>query len=102
MTILTQNIWGGAPPWALRRRSLARRIAALRPDLIGLQEVHAPEPSGGTSQAHDLVRLAGGYQVIFAPGRIAPSGRCEGVAVLCHHPIRDWSVVALSRDRGDR
>src|SRR4051794_36697907 len=72
MIILTQNIWGGAPLWWLRRRSLARRIAHLRPDVVGLQEVHAPDPGGGASQAHELGGLAGGYHAIFAPGRVTP------------------------------
>ena len=49
--VLTQNIWGGAPFWNLRRRSLARRISRLRPDIIGLQEVHSPNPEGEMSQA---------------------------------------------------
>src|SRR4051812_1587996 len=43
LIVLTQNIWGGAPLWKFRCRSLARRIARLRPDIIGLQEVHAPD-----------------------------------------------------------
>jgi endonuclease/exonuclease/phosphatase family metal-dependent hydrolase len=101
MLILTQNIWGGAPFWRLRRRSLARRIARLRPDIIGLQEVHAPDGSGSTSQAHELAELAGGYETIFAPGRVAPSGRCEGVAVLTRHTLRESRVRLLSQDRDD-
>jgi endonuclease/exonuclease/phosphatase family metal-dependent hydrolase len=101
MIVLTQNVWGGGPFWSLRRKSLARRIAQLRPDVIGLQEVHAPNPDGGSSQAHDLGDLTGGYQVIFAPGRVTPSGRCEGVAILSRHAIREHSVVSLSQDRDD-
>jgi endonuclease/exonuclease/phosphatase family metal-dependent hydrolase len=101
MIVLTQNIWGGAPLWKLRRRSLARRITRLRPDIIGLQEVHAPDQSGLTSQAHHLGDLAGGYHTVFAPGRVTPSGRCEGVAILSRLPIREHSVAALTLDRSD-
>src|SRR4051812_48367556 len=99
--VLTQNLWGGAPFWGLRRRSLARGLARLRPDVVGLQEVHAPDPVGETSQAHQLADRAGGYRVVFAPGRVTPSGRCEGVAILSRHPIVGHSVEALTMDRGD-
>src|SRR4051812_43847280 len=101
LTVLTQNIWGGAPLWKLRCRSLSRRIARLRPDIIGLQEVHAPDANGEMGQAHQLAGLAGDYHVLFAPGRIAPSGACEGVAILSRHPIREHSVGPLTLDRGD-
>jgi len=99
--VLTQNLWGGAPLWAIRRRALARRIALLRPDIVGLQEVHAPDPGGAGSQAQELCGLVGGYHATFAPGRVTPSGRCEGVAILSRHAIADRAVVALSRDGGD-
>jgi endonuclease/exonuclease/phosphatase family metal-dependent hydrolase len=101
LIVLTQNIWGGAPLWKLRRRTLAGRIAGLRPDIIGLQEVHARDPSGVTSQAHQLGDLAGGYRTVFAPGRVTPSGRCEGVAILSRFPIREHSVAALTLDGSD-
>src|SRR5947208_2663649 len=99
--VLTQNIWGGAPLWNARRRSLARRIARLRPDIIGLQEVHARDPGGVTSQAHHLGDCAGEYHTVFAPGRVTPSGWCEGVAILSRHPIREHSVTTLTEDRND-
>jgi endonuclease/exonuclease/phosphatase family metal-dependent hydrolase len=99
LTSLTQNIWGGAPFWGLRRRPLARRIAHLRPDIIGLQEVHAPDTSGGASQAHELAGLVGGYHTVFAPGRVTPSGRCEGVAIMTSHNLRERQVCHLTRDR---
>ena len=102
MIALTQNIWGGAPFWRSQRRALARRIAAIRPDLVGLQEVHAPDPDGSGSQAHELCGLVGGYEATFAPGRVAPSGRCEGVALLSRHSVHDRSTLTLSQDTGDR
>ena len=102
LTVLTQNIWGGAPLWPLRRRALAGRIAGLRPDLVGLQEVHAPDPAGAASQAHQLADRVGGYRVVFAPGRVTPSGRCEGVAILSGHPILESETHLLTHDRDDR
>ena len=102
MVILTQNIWGGAPFWSSRRRALARRIAALRPDLVGLQEVQAPGPHGGHSQAHELCLRLEGYTAEFQPARLSPTGPCEGVALLSRHPIHARSAIALSQDRADR
>lgn len=101
LTVLTQNIWGGAPFWRLRRKALARGIARMQPDLIGLQEVHASDPSGAESQAHELARLIRGYDVIFSPGRMTPLGRSEGVAILTRHPILDWESAHLTQDADD-
>lgn len=101
LSVLTQNIWGGAPFWRARREALARRIAATRPDLIGLQEVHAADPAGAANQALALADRVGGYDALFAAGRTTPSGRCEGVAILTRHPVRSWEATRLTRDRGD-
>jgi endonuclease/exonuclease/phosphatase family metal-dependent hydrolase len=99
--ILTQNICGAAPFWSRRRKSLARQLARLRPDIIGLQEVHAGNTSGESSQAHELADLVGGYQTNFVAARIASSGRCEGVAILVRNAICETSKRDLSLDRDD-
>jgi endonuclease/exonuclease/phosphatase family metal-dependent hydrolase len=101
LTVLTQNIWGGAPFWRLRRGILARFLARTQPDLVGLQEVHAPDPSSVESQAHELARIVGGYDAVFAAGRITPSGRCEGVAILSRHPVVDREICRLTHDPDD-
>jgi endonuclease/exonuclease/phosphatase family metal-dependent hydrolase len=102
-TVLTQNAWGGAPFWAKRRQLLARLLSELRPDIVGLQEIHASNVSGEGNQAAELASLAGGYEAVFAPGRVEPSGHCEGVALLVRAGARvvEQSVVALSRDEAD-
>jgi endonuclease/exonuclease/phosphatase family metal-dependent hydrolase len=71
--------------------------------VVGLQEVHAPALGDSTGQAGELAALAGGYKAWFAPGRIAASGACEGVALLCREDIEvlDHSVEALTLDRDD-
>ena len=104
LVVLTQNAWGGAPLWAQRRERLARAIADLGPDVVGLQEIHAPTPSGDGSQAHELAELAGGYDAWFAPGRVTASGHAEGVALLVKRSslvALDRSVLALSLDAAD-
>lgn len=102
LVFFTQNIFGGGPGWRARRKMLAKRIRALAPDVIGLQEVHAKNPQGTGSQAHELAALAGGgYHVDFAPGRVEPDGSCEGVALLHRGTLRDRAIFALSLDPGD-
>lgn len=103
LTVLTQNAWGGAPLWSRRRERLARAIADLEPDVVGLQEIHAPVTTGEESQAHEIAQILGGYTVIFAPGRITPRGACEGVALLVREGIEiaDHSRWKLTVDRED-
>jgi endonuclease/exonuclease/phosphatase family metal-dependent hydrolase len=103
LVVLTQNAWGGAALWGHRRALLARLIRDLQPGIVGLQEVHAPAAAGGAGQAGELAALAGGYRAWFAPGRVAASGACEGVALLCREDVEviDHSVEALTLDRDD-
>lgn len=103
LVVLTQNAWGGAPLWTRRRERLARAISDVEPDVVALQEIHAPSTLGTEGQAHEIAELLGGYQVAFAPGRIAASGACEGVALLVRNgiEIEDQSSLRLSTDAGD-
>jgi endonuclease/exonuclease/phosphatase family metal-dependent hydrolase len=101
LLVMTQNICGVAPLWPWRRRLIARRIAQMQPDVIGLQEVLAPGPDGQGSQAHELAEQIGDYHVDFAPGRVGPDGTCEGVALLCRHGLRERCVTALTLDPAD-
>lgn len=102
LTVMTQNVLGGGSLWKLRSRALARRIAHERPDVIGLQEVHAASRSAARTQAHEIADLVGGYHVDFAPGRVAQDGACEGCALLCRREIRERSVLSLTFDPLDR
>lgn len=101
LVVLTQNAWGGAGAWEARRDLLAKVIAAHRPHVVGLQEVHAPSVSGATSQAHQIAARIGGYDTFFAPGRVRHNGSCEGVAILCRHGVREHAVEALTLDPED-
>jgi endonuclease/exonuclease/phosphatase family metal-dependent hydrolase len=103
LVVLTQNAWGGAPLWTRRRERLARAIAELEPHVVGLQEIHAPALTGDESQAHELAEILGGYDVLFAPGRVASGGACEGVALLVRKGLEvlDSSTWKLTVDRAD-
>ena len=69
--------------YALRALTTLARHA---PDVIGLQEVHAPPPGSATlinglpavfGQAHELAAALGGYHAYVVPGRRALSGASE-------------------------
>lgn len=103
LVVMTQNCWGGAAGWDRRREMLARAIDRLRPDVVGLQEVHAPEGMDDQSQAHEIAALLGGrYEVHFAPARVHHRGTCEGVAILCARAVHERAVESLSFDPNDR
>jgi endonuclease/exonuclease/phosphatase family metal-dependent hydrolase len=103
LLVMTQNAWGGAPLWRRREERLARLLEEHRPAVLGLQEIHAAAPAGEDSQAHTLARRAGGYRATFWPSEIAPSGACEGVALLCRDDVEvvEQAVAPLSQDRSD-
>jgi endonuclease/exonuclease/phosphatase family metal-dependent hydrolase len=101
LVVLTQNAWGGGPRWPQRRERLVERIRAIDPDVVGLQEVHAGSTDGAASQAHELAAALGGYDTCFAPARVAPSGACEGVALLCRRDVREHAIEALTLDTRD-
>jgi endonuclease/exonuclease/phosphatase family metal-dependent hydrolase len=89
--IATVNILNDLARWEERRPLLARELAPLSPDLIGLQEVTDPL---GTSTAHWLAGELGGYSVFVSPktGR----GRTrEGVAILSRLPVERQAAIDL-------
>jgi endonuclease/exonuclease/phosphatase family metal-dependent hydrolase len=105
LVVVTQNAWGAAPLWERRRASLARSIAEARPDVVGLQEIHAAaaDDGWGGSQAHQIAEQAGGYRAFFAPGRAKSGGGAEGVALLVRSDVEvlDHETLSLSLDARD-
>jgi endonuclease/exonuclease/phosphatase family metal-dependent hydrolase len=101
LVVMTQNVWGAAPFREARLRWLVERLRELRPDVIGLQEVHAPDATGAGSQAHLIAGLVRGYHVRFAPARLTAGGPCEGVALLCREEPSEHSGCPLMLDRRD-
>lgn len=98
LTVLTQNIWGGFPRWNERALLLAERIDKLRPEVVGLQEVHGV---GAATQAHELVAKLDGYRVHFAPGRRREAAD-EGIALLLRSDARAHAPFLLTLDSTDR
>ena len=57
LRVLTLNIWHREAPWEQRRDLIRRGIAALDPDIIGLQEVlELRVGSAVQNQAEELLR----------------------------------------------
>ncbi len=99
LRVLSINIWNRQGPWEHRRRLLAKGIAELDPDVIGLQEViHTPDVGG---QAEDLAndwRAAGGPDqlfVAFASAFSYANGDQFGNAVISRFPIEEAKTFQL-------
>jgi len=84
LRFLTLNLWGENGPWQQRMEVLADGVAALAPDVIGLQEVREV-PDRVPNQAGELARRHGWHHV-FAPSNGWSSGQ-EGLAIVSRFPI---------------
>jgi endonuclease/exonuclease/phosphatase family metal-dependent hydrolase len=103
LLLVTLNLWGTEPPLDRRLELAARQLAALAPDVVGLQEVRPLAPRSGRTTADLLADGLGTaevrYEVAlrwgdgdFFPGH--PGGE-EGLAILSRHPIREHRVTRL-------
>jgi len=99
LRVLSINIWNRQGAWEHRRRLLAEGIAALDPDVIGVQEViHGTR---GQDQVEELAtgwRDAGGPQEVFtafAGAWAYENGDQFGNAVLSRYPIRESKAFQL-------
>lgn len=91
VTVLTLNLWNRAPPWDERLAVIRAGIAALKPDVIALQEV-IELPELGFDQAK-IVAEGFGYET-FA-GRGEGGSLLLSNAVLSRFPIVQREVLTL-------
>ncbi|MSP60605.1 MAG: hypothetical protein EXR72_09750 [Myxococcales bacterium] len=99
MRVLTLNIWNRQGPWEERLAIIRREIAALSPDLIGLQEVLHHE-SSAEDQA-TAIALGLGYHVAFGAAWHIGGGLQFGNAVLSRFPILVRNCWILPAEPGD-
>ena len=97
LRVLTINLWNKQGPWERRRELLIAGIAALQPDVIGLQEVlrHA---TLNEDQATDLANALGLPYVAFATAWAIGGGLDFGNAVISRFPIAargDWLLPSI-------
>ncbi|GAA1825872.1 endonuclease [Planosporangium flavigriseum] len=95
MRILTWNLWGRYGPWQRRLDAIAATLAAVSPDVCGLQEVWA---AGGQNLAAELADRLGMY---WCWARATPENAEQGDdpvignAVLSRWPIARHTEVRL-------
>ena len=94
LRFLTLNIWGENGPWQERMEVFAAGVAALAPDVIGLQEVREV-PGRVPNQAAELARRQGeGWTHVFVPST-AWGGGHEGLAIVSRFPIGAHEALPL-------
>lgn len=84
LRFLTLNLWGENGPWQGRISLLLDSLAALAPDVIGLQEVREV-PGRVPNHAAEIARRHG-WNHVFAPST-AWGGGNEGLAIVSRFPI---------------
>src|SRR6186713_2009105 len=92
LTVATLNIWNKTGPWLERLPLIRRELAALAPDVLGLQEVlrMQPVPEGGNRlDADQAAQINGGlgYSIAYGPAMNFGNGLEFGNALLSRHPI---------------
>lgn len=100
LTIATLNIWNKSGPWLERLPLIREELAALAPDVLGLQEVLRLTPNGALENPLDADQAAQiadglGYRVAFGKASDFGSGLGFGNAVLSRHPIKDQQNFPL-------
>jgi endonuclease/exonuclease/phosphatase family metal-dependent hydrolase len=88
---VTINIWNRQGPWDRRLPLLRDGLAALAPDVVGLQEVLA---LAGRSQADEIADGLG-WHVHYAPAWTIGGGLTWGNAILSRWPLARSEVLPL-------
>jgi endonuclease/exonuclease/phosphatase family metal-dependent hydrolase len=95
LRVATLNIWNRFGPWEQRLAAIRSGVAALAPDLLGLQEVLRLAPGDGDALDQAAVIADGfGYHVAYAR---AHDERWYGNAALSRWPITHSQVFELPR-----
>jgi endonuclease/exonuclease/phosphatase family metal-dependent hydrolase len=125
LTVTTHNLWGHGEPWRYmaergivrgaapgspavtlqlpsgiwprRARLVARALDAVRPDLVGLQEVCLDLAGEGVSHAEELARQLGLHWAFHPMTEVDYGGGlfASGLGVLSRHPIVRCADVPL-------
>jgi endonuclease/exonuclease/phosphatase family metal-dependent hydrolase len=99
LRVTTLNIWNRFGPWEQRLAAIRAGLAALPPDLLGLQEVLRLEPDDGDGLDQAQALSDGlGYHIAYARGR---GERWYGNAALSRWPIARSEALDLPRVGSD-
>ncbi|MEU9334035.1 endonuclease/exonuclease/phosphatase family protein [Streptomyces sp. NPDC048290] len=99
MRVVTWNLWWRFGPWEARQKAILTTLRALRPDVVGLQEVW----SGDGGNLADWLAGELGLHAVFAPShaperwqrRIGDPTVGVGVAVLSRWPVVAHATLPL-------
>jgi endonuclease/exonuclease/phosphatase family metal-dependent hydrolase len=94
LRVATLNIWNRFGPWQERLVAIRAGVAAVAPDLLGLQEVLRLDPGEGDG-LDQAAAIAAGFGYHAAYGRA--TGEQWGNAVLSRWPITRSHVFELPR-----
>src|SRR5579883_1619418 len=92
--VATLNIWNRFGPWEQRLVAIRAGVAAIDPDVIGLQEVLRLEPNEGDGLDQSVAVAPAGYHVAYAR---AHDERWYGNAVASRWPIARAEAFELPR-----
>jgi len=92
---LTLNIWNRQGPWTERLGRIRAGIDALKPEIIGLQEVLRLSSGDGSSNQADEIFSPGEYHTAYAPAQELGVGLHMGNSLLSKHPITSAEVIVL-------
>lgn len=94
LRVATLNIWNRMGAWEARLASIRHHLAALAPDVIGLQEVLRFEPGTGVDfDQAALIAEGFGYHVAY--GRHPDAQHPMGNAILSRFPIARMQAMPL-------
>ncbi len=95
LRVLTLNIWHREGPWEARRELIRRGIAALDPDIVGLQEVLELSMGGHKQSLGEQIAAETPYQYLFGRAMTMGPGLEFGNALLSKHPIVRSELLEL-------
>ncbi len=101
LRVATLNVWNRSGPWPERLKLIRRELAALAPDVVGLQEVmRLVNPATNEPLSPELDQAAEiatglGYQVVYAQGSDYGNGLVMGNAILSRFPTLETRSARL-------
>ncbi|HVV81529.1 MAG TPA: endonuclease/exonuclease/phosphatase family protein [Kofleriaceae bacterium] len=106
LRLVTLNLWGTEPPLDRRLELAARQLAALAPDVVGLQEVRPLDGRHGPTTAHWLAERLGAHALYVPSVRwqdgafgAGTRGGEEGLAIVSRWPIVARRALRLPEAR---
>lgn len=99
LKLVTLNTWGRSGPWPERRAALAAGLAALEPDVIGLQEIWAD--ADGNTADEIAAALGPTWRAFYGPAHQLAPDRTVGNAILTRHDFVDREAWRLPAPAGD-